>query len=208
MSLEMESTFLKTAEERWGGSGEVGKRRDVIVLHTFPPGSFPGKEGGWGLKSQAGWLVGAGFVGWVPQGAFGFEAWLRSTKHLQGPSPGEHTVPPLSLGGCFLPVEVMGWQPLGSGVLPEVPVGLKPSSSEVASRTGSHMHPGDRSGGAGCSSPCLDAEGALGEPQYPRGAALRRAGGKAGGKAGEKSGAGPPNPAHAHPRQPARSRPR
>lgn len=208
MSLEMESTFLNTAEERWGGSREVGRGWDVIGLHTFPPGAFPGEEGGQGLKGQAGWLVGAGSVGWVSQGALGFGAWLRSTKHRQGSGPREHTIPPLSLGGCFLPVEVMGWQPLGSGVVPEVPVGVKPSPSEVASRTGSHMHPRGGSGGAGCSSPCLGAEGALGESQYPRGAAPRRAGGKPGGKAGEEAGAGPPNPARAHPRQPARSRPR
>lgn len=182
----------------------MGRCRDEIVLHTFPPGLFPGEEGGQGSKSQAGWLVGAGSVRWVSQGAFRFGAWLRSTKHRRGSSPREPTVPLLSLGGCFLPAEVTGWQSPGSGVVPEVPTGVKPFLSEVASSTASHVHPRGRSGGAGCSSPGLGAEGALGEPRYPRGAALRMAGGKAGGKAG----AGPPSPARAHPRQPARSRPR
>lgn len=86
----------------------MGGRQDVMVLHTFLLGSFPGEEGAWGLKCPAGWLVGAGSVGWASQGAFGFGAWLRSTKHLQGSRPEDLAAPPLSLGGCSLPVEVMG----------------------------------------------------------------------------------------------------
>lgn len=40
-----------------GGSGEVGRRRDAPVLHTFPPSLFPGKEGGPGLE-EPGWVAG------------------------------------------------------------------------------------------------------------------------------------------------------
>jgi len=93
----------------------MGRRWDVIVLQIFPLGSFPAMEG---FKSWAGWLVGAGSAGWVSPGPSGFGPWPRSTKHLQGSSPGDGAVPLLSPPGCSLPVEVMGWQPLGFEVVP------------------------------------------------------------------------------------------
>lgn len=86
-------------------------------------------QGGWPGPEEPGLGVLAPQGGCMFPGAFRFRAGLRSES-----SPGECAVSLMSLRGCFVPMEVMRWQPLGSEVVPEVPVRVNPWQGGITHR--------------------------------------------------------------------------